>query len=248
MWLSNDSKTNALIEPRTVKHSSNETSDFNDRLINNSFAHCFNSAHSQTKTRNDSHTDNVKAQQSQHIKPEIQILLLLQMGASNSIPLLLRLHFYNTFRVLLRTSKLNHCVVGLHRLGGRWWMQCSCWRTHRLPVESRPKWDSFDFHIPYNNQHYLNCHFPCDHDWCWNSYGMKWSFLLPGRQLNIHVCAQGKCTIREVVSPERLQAEVCCKTVEPQLAVEEGNMCSKWQQQLKMRANELNVATKKKTF
>lgn len=117
MWLSNDSKTNALIEPRTVKHSSNETSDFNDRLINNSFAHCFNSAHSQTKTRNDSHTDNVKAQQSQHIKPEIQILLLLQMGASNSIPLLLCLHFYNTFRVLLRTSKLNHSVVGLVLVG-----------------------------------------------------------------------------------------------------------------------------------
>lgn len=127
-------------------------------------------------------------------------------------------------------------------------MQWSCWRTHWLPVESRLKWDSFDFDMPYNNQRNLNCPFLCDHDWCWKSYGMKWSFLLPGRQLIIHVCAQGKWCIREVVSPERLQAEVCCKTVELQLAVEEGNMCSKWQQQLKMRANELNVATTKKTL
>lgn len=45
---------------------------------------------------------------------------MLQMGASNSIPLLLRLHFSNTYRVLLRTSKLNDC--GLCRWSApSWW-------------------------------------------------------------------------------------------------------------------------------
>lgn len=170
--------------------------------------------------------------------------MLLQIGATNIIPLLMHLCFYNTYRVLSRTSKLNNCglrVIGLHRPGGRWWMQCSRLRTHWLPVDVRPKWDSIDCDMPDNNQRYLNCPFLCDRNWCWISNGKKWSFLLLGRQLNIYVCAQGKWCIREVVSPERLQAEVCCKTVELRLAVEEGNMCSKWQ--LKMRANELNVAT-----
>lgn len=202
MWLSNDSKTNALIEPRTVKHSSCNIRLRCCRWERATASLCFCAYIS-------------------------LIHIVFCCGPQNWITA--------------------DCVVGLHRLGGRWWMQWSCWRTHWLPVESRLKWDSFDFDMAYNNQRYLNCPFLCDHDWCWNSYGMKWSFLLPG-QLNIHVCAQGKWCIREVVSPERLQAEVCCKTVELQLAVKEGNMCSKWQQQLKMRANELNVATTKKTF